>query len=174
MIAAATPAPIVSFVGASETSGFGLARGELAYPDILARRCSFVAAVDGQINKRVIFRSLTLAGSARVIFVSQFDAAPTPTVEDLARWLQPGHATIVVEAPLISDEHDDLAYYQQRFYHALEQVSSISGASVVLLRAPIPKNQYTQADGLHPNERGQKFIADALEPALRARGLCTR
>jgi hypothetical protein len=173
VIALATPPPIVSFVGASETAGFGLAQGDPAYPEILARRCSFVAAVDGQVNTRVIFRPLPPGSFARILFVSQFDAVPTPAVEDLAGWLRPNERTIMVEAPLISAARgEDIAYYQRRLYDVLDQVSSTTGAIIILLHQPKHSEEYTQADGLHPNERGQEYIADALEPALQMLHLC--
>jgi lysophospholipase L1-like esterase len=174
VISIATTAPIVSFVGASETAGFGLAPDESAYPEILARRCSFVARVDGEVNRRVLFRVLPQSNSeALVLFVSQLDAFPTPATDDVLKWLRPGQPTIIVEAPALSkDESGDVGFYQQRLYDILDQAAARVGASVILLHFPPNPAVFMEPDGLHPNERGQIYIADALQPVLKAIRLC--
>jgi hypothetical protein len=171
--ALAATQPIVSFVGASETAGFGLGRNETAYPEILARRCSFAVDVDGEANKPVVLRPLHTRGSAVVLFVSQFDALPPASFEEIAHWLAPVRNAIIVEAPPISGGPSDmLARYQRNLYAVLRRVAAQDGATIIPLHFPDDVGEFTEADRLHPNWRGQVLIADALEPALEAKGLC--
>jgi len=167
---------VVRFMGASETAGYGLRDGEPAYPAILERRCGFVARVDGEPNKPVLFRTIKSTGSGVVYFVSQFDAYLQPTEGDLKGWLATaGRAReIVLEAPLLPDTDGVIAAYQRRFYRNMDKAATEEGAITVLLRLPAEAGAYLQADGLHPNERGQLLIADTLEPRLIAARLCPK
>jgi lysophospholipase L1-like esterase len=174
---AASSDSFVTFVGASETAGYGLRAGEQAYPAILQQRCGFVARVDGEVNKPVLFRPmLSPPGSTIVYFVSQFDAYLQPTSDSIKEWLMGARRRkmILVEAPLLPDAAGILALYQRRFYRELEQAASQTGVTVVLLSFPEDVESYVQADSLHPNERGEIFIADTLEPRLKTMHLCQK
>ena len=149
--------PHVVFIGASETAGYGLRPG---HPIVL---------------RRVVSPSST---DATVVFVSQFDAevpAPSGALTEWLMTLTSKMPLLIVAAPLLSEfgmHAPTLAANQTAFYQRLTMAAAATDASLSIMSLPKGPRTYLLRDGLHPNERGQMFIARLVERWLASRGLC--
>lgn len=169
----------VYFIGASETAGYGLRSGTPAYPGIISARCQVRAEVRARSGQPVVMRSEpTWHARAIVLLISQFDAEIPLTDADMERWLY-AYArrapTLIVEAPYIDKTGIDaptLAAQQHAFYARVERVALRWGVSHILLHIPQPVAAFLQRDGIHPDARGQRLIAEEITPWFQTHLLC--
>ena len=174
--------PIVVFMGASETAGYGLPRKDLSFPSIVARRCGIIARVSATPNVPTLLRKLSVTSSttATVLTLSFIDAYVPAPVGALRRWLRRytnAAPTLVLTTPLVSafgTRAPTLLSMQRQLYRRVASAAKTLHATLLPIGMPAHPARYLQRDGIHPNARGARIIAHLVIPLLRSKGLCDR
>ncbi len=173
--------PVVLFLGASETAGYGLPSGAWAFPHLIAVRCGIDARVSATPDVPTLLRSPKIPPNvaAIVITLSFIDTGVPAPVGAVRRWLARSTSTaptLVMTAPSIGAlgmRAPTLAGKQRRLYERLDVAARTDGAARISMAVPTPRERYLQRDGIHPNARGDRLIARLVESWLRRRGLCS-
>jgi len=189
---AATESPHqVLFIGTSLTAGLGLSP-DSAYPQLIQQKVDAAhlpfevvnAGVSGETTAGLLRRlDWLLRGSYEVIFVETgandgLRGTPVATVRENLRTIlsrihstQPNARLLVVQMeapPNLGPE------YTKAFHAMYPELAREQGATLVpfLLNGVAGDEKLNQADGIHPNQRGEHIVADnvwrSLEPVLRS------
>jgi acyl-CoA thioesterase-1 len=180
----------VLFIGTSLTAGLGLAP-DSAYPQLIQQKIDAAhlpfevvnAGVSGETTAGLLRRlDWLLRGRFDVILVETgandgLRGTPVATVrENLHTILSRIHSTrpnarlllVQMEAP------PNLGPEYTKAFHAMyPELANEQGATLVpfLLSGVAGDEKLNQADGIHPNQRGERIVADnvwrSLEPVLR-------
>ncbi len=170
--------PIVYFLGASETAGYGLSSSALAFPYLVARRCGVTARVSATPDVPTLLRSPKIPpkAAAIVLTLSFIDTEVPAPLGTIRRWLAryaSAAPTLVMTTPSIGAlgmRAPTLAGKQHRLYVRLDAADR---AASVSMPVPTPRERYLQRDGIHPNGRGDRLIARLVESWLQRQGLCS-
>jgi acyl-CoA thioesterase-1 len=184
----------ILFVGTSLTAGYGLDDPAQAYPGVIARRIDSLglsydvvnAGVSGETSAGTVRRLDWLMRQPFDVFVLETGAndglrglsvdslrANIQTILDRVRATHPEAKVLLVgmEAPPNLGAAYARAFHEA--YPALARANHVAFLPFLLTDvAGVPA--LNQADGIHPNARGARIIADhvwtALRPLLNAQG----
>ncbi|NNM93745.1 MAG: hypothetical protein HKL92_10425 [Candidatus Eremiobacteraeota bacterium] len=178
--AAVPKQPIVFFLGASETAGYGLPSSALAFPYLVARRCGVTARASATPDVPTLLRSPKIPpnSAAIVLTLSFIDAEVPAPIGTVRRWLarySSAAPTLVMTTPSIGAlgmRAPTLAGKQHRLYARLDAAARTDRAVRISMTMPTPRERYLQRDGIHPNARGDRLIARLVESWLQRQGLC--
>ena len=184
----------VLFLGTSLTAGLGLSP-DSAYPQLIQQKIDAAhlpfeavnAGVSGETTAGLLRRlDWLMRGNFDVVLVESgandgLRGTPVATVKDNLRAIvsriraaHPSAKILVVQMeapPNLGPE------YTKAFHAAFGEVARENGATLVpfLLQGVAGDRTLNQGDGIHPNQRGERIVADnvwrSLEPVLR--GLAT-
>lgn len=172
--------PIVFFMGASETAGYGLPSVASAFPHLVAVRCGIVAIVSATPNVPTLLRQPTnLAHAGGVVMVISFIDAYVPAPRGtVRRWLGSfvsAAPTLIMTTPPIGEMGVDaptLALKQRRLYARIDRDARANHAAHISLALPAPPTRFLQRDGIHPNALANRLIARRVEAWLGSKRLC--
>lgn len=182
----------VLFIGTSLTAGLGLSP-DSAYPQLIQQKIDAArlpyevvnAGVSGETTAGLLRRlDWLLRGSFDVIVVETgandgLRGTPVATVRENLRSIlsrirsaRPNARLLLVQMeapPNLGPE------YTKAFHAMYAELAQAEGATLVpfLLNGVAGDEKLNQADGIHPNQRGERIVADnvwrSLEPVLKSR-----
>ena len=187
---AVTTAHTLLFVGTSLTAGLGL-NPDSAYPQLIQQKIETAhlpfdvvnAGVSGETTAGLLRRlDWLLHGNFDVIVVESgandgLRGTPVATVKDNLRTIlsrirtaHPQSRLLLVQMEAPPNLGPD---YTNAFHAVYPELAKESGATLVpfLLQGVAGDRDLNQADGMHPNQRGEHIVADnvwrSVEPVLR-------
>jgi acyl-CoA thioesterase-1 len=180
----------VLFIGTSLTAGLGL-NPDSAYPQLIAEKIQAArlpydvvnAGVSGETTAGLLRRlDWLLRGNFDVVVVESgandgLRGTPVATVKENLRSIlsriRSAHPLAKVMLVQMEAPPNLGPEYTNAFHAAYADVAKESGATLVpfLLQGVAGERDLNQADGIHPNQRGEHIVADniwkSLEPVLR-------
>jgi acyl-CoA thioesterase-1 len=183
----------VLFIGTSLTAGLGL-NPDSAYPQLIQEKIEAAhlpfevvnAGVSGETTAGLLRRlDWLLRGNFDVVVVESgandgLRGTPVATVGQNLRQIVSGIRKAHPAAPVMLVQMEappNLGPAYTTAFHALyADVAHETGATLVpfLLQGVAGDRSLNQADGMHPNQRGEHIVADnvwrSLEPTLRGLG----
>jgi len=187
---AATAARTVLFIGTSLTAGLGL-NPDSAYPQLIQEKIESAhlpfevvnAGVSGETTAGLLRRlDWLLKGSFDVVVVETgandgLRGTPVATVKENLRTIlsriraaRPQGRVLLVQMEAPPNMGPE---YTQGFHALYADVAKETGATLIpfLLQGVAGDRDLNQADGIHPNQRGEHIVADnvwrSVEPVLR-------
>ena len=187
---AATATRTVLFIGTSLTAGLGL-NPDSAYPQLIQEKIESAhlpfevvnAGVSGETTAGLLRRlDWLLKGSFDVVVVETgandgLRGTPVATVKENLRTIlsriraaRPQARVLLVQMEAPPNMGPE---YTQGFHTLYADVAKETGATLIpfLLQGVAGDRDLNQADGIHPNQRGEHIVADnvwrSVEPVLR-------
>lgn len=192
-----SPAHQVLFVGTSLTAGLGL-NPDSAYPQLIQQKIDSAslpfevvnAGVSGETTTDLLRRlDWLMRGNFDVIVVESgandgLRGTPVATVRENLRTIvsriRATHPSVKVVLVQMEAPPNLGPQYTSAFHRMYADVAKETGATLMpfLLSGVAGDRSLNQADGIHPNQRGEHIVADnvwrTLEPVLRNAGGVTR
>ena len=189
-VATAAAPHTVLFIGTSLTAGLGL-EPDSAYPQLIQEKIEAAhlpfdvvnAGVSGETTAGLLRRlDWLLRGNFDVVLVESgandgLRGTPVATVRDnlkeILTKIRASHPSADVLLVQMESPPNMGQQYTAAFHALFGEVARATGATLVpfLLQGVAGDRSLNQADGIHPNQRGEHIVADnvwrSLEPALR-------
>jgi len=177
----------VLFVGTSLTAGLGLDPDE-AYPNLLAQKAESAgfrvevvnAGVSGETSAGALRRIAWLLRSPVDVFVLETGAndglrgldvdSTRANIESIVRQVKAARPATRVLLVQMEAPPNLGSRYTARFRAMFPEVARAEGVTLVpfLLEGVAGRAELNQGDGIHPNVRGERRVAENVWPALRA------
>jgi acyl-CoA thioesterase-1 len=189
--ASSTPRPAgeptrVVFVGTSLTAGLGLDPDD-AYPNLLAQKAESAgfqvdvvnAGVSGETSAGTLRRTAwLLRGPVDVLMLETgandglraLDVDSTrANIESIVRQVKAARPTAQVLLVQMEAPPNLGSAYTARFRAMFPEIARAEGITLVpfLLQGVAGRPELNQSDGMHPNARGERIVAENVWPSLR-------
>jgi acyl-CoA thioesterase-1 len=177
----------VLFVGTSLTAGLGLDPDD-AYPNLLAQRAESAgfdvdvvnAGVSGETSAGTLRRTAWLLRSPVDVFVLETGAndglraldvdSTRANIEAIIRRVKAARPSARILLVQMEAPPNLGSGYTARFHAMFPEIARAENVTLVpfLLEGVAGRAELNQSDGIHPNVRGERIVADNVWPSLRA------